>query len=138
MPALSSDYWCNKQSFISSSISNTNSSFYKLYNVSYTFDCCSTSNCNSQSGYCFTTQLVADAISTNVYSLNVSDLIISESCSSSSDTPVATVTLVASVKVNLVYISAYNNLTSNESLTFIANFKSYVGLIIVYIYLYFF
>jgi len=135
MPALSSYYWCNSKPKISD---DDDSSFSKLYNISITIDCCNTTNCNIQSGYCLTTQFVADSISTNYSSQNVSDLIISESCSSRSDTPIATVTLLVSVKVNLVYISAYNNLTSNESLTLIANFKSFVGLMIAYIYLYVF
>ena len=120
---------CNKQNFVSAISS------LKSYNFSYINECCNTTNCNSQSSYCISSQLLADALSANNSSFNESDLIISDSCSSSSSTPIATVNLVVSLRVNLVYISAYNNLTSNESLTFIANLKSFVKLIF-FIYLF--
>ena len=122
--ALSYGSHCNELTLISSDI---DSNILRLYNISYVNVCCNSTDCISQPGYCVSSQFVADALSVNSYSYTLPSLIISDSCNpSSSSTPFVTVTLVVSLKVNLVYISAYNNLTSNESLTLIANFKSFV------------
>ena len=58
---------------------------------------------------------------------NVTNAVISQSCNSNSITPSVKITISINLKVNLVYISDYSNLTSAASLLFIQNLTNFVS-----------
>lgn len=110
-------------------ISGNNISSVSRYNFLEVYSCCSTDNCNNQAGYCISSQYVTDAANANS-SINTTNLVISKSCDSGSIPPsfVPTVKIVITLKLNLVYIYDYTNLSSIASLAIIAQYKSFVWL----------
>ena len=109
-------------------LSSTIANIIQGYNLSYKFSCCTGDDCNNkyQTSYCISSDLLSTALKNNT--LNLTNAVISQSCNSNSiTTPSVKITISINLKVNLVYISDYSNLTSAASLLFIQNLKNFVS-----------
>ena len=95
------------------------------YNAFVEYACCTGNNCNTKSSYCISSDLLNSALKNNTF--NVTNAVISQSCNSNSITPSVKITISINLKVNLVYISDYSNLTSAASLLFIQNLTNFVS-----------
>ena len=119
---------------------NTFSSSFP-YALSSSSTCCNTTNCNNPTGYCISTGLLSDVANYNMTSVfNSTGMAVSQSCNSTPTTTTSTtttttasttttsvgVTLVVTLKVNLVYTAAYADLSSGASILLIASYMSFV------------
>lgn len=125
---------CNCDLISSYDYYRTFSSIDYLYNFIGGYLCCNTNNCNNQVDACYTNEYVSNLISYNLTgSLKLNNITTQSNCSSSLS--FSNVTLVIKMKINLVYLIDYNNLTSLASLSLIKNFEKFVDINISNIFL---